>query len=166
MTSIKVGLLPVISPNTEILVLGSLPSDISIRKSEYYANPKNQFWRKLYGIFEQQSKVFTYERKIDLLLSNRIGLWDVLNEALREGSLDSNIKSGVVNDIGDLLKSFPAIKKLVFNGKKAFQLFESNFGQLPGVIKAIAPSSSSANTTMSIEGKIKEWKRLLKPNIE
>jgi hypothetical protein len=39
------GLPPVVDENTEILILGTLPSDKSIAAGEYYANPGNDFWK-------------------------------------------------------------------------------------------------------------------------
>jgi G:T/U-mismatch repair DNA glycosylase len=36
----------VLDKNTEMLILGTLPSDISLTQQRYYANPGNDFWRK------------------------------------------------------------------------------------------------------------------------
>ena len=91
----KSGFPPVIDKNTEILILGSLPSDISILKGEYYANPQNQFWRIIFTIYNSGVPIVEYNKKLELLLKNKIGLWDVLTEANRPGSLDSNIKQEV-----------------------------------------------------------------------
>jgi len=41
----KQGFPAVIDENTEILILGSLPGDVSIRKHQYYGHPGNDFWR-------------------------------------------------------------------------------------------------------------------------
>ena len=41
----KSGLTPVIDDKTEVLILGTLPSDISLTKGQYYANPANDFWK-------------------------------------------------------------------------------------------------------------------------
>jgi hypothetical protein len=37
----KSGLPPVIDENTKILILGTLPSDMSLAARQYYANPGN-----------------------------------------------------------------------------------------------------------------------------
>jgi len=37
----KSGLPPVVDEDTEILVLGTLPSDMSLAAGQYYANPAN-----------------------------------------------------------------------------------------------------------------------------
>ena len=41
----KQGLEPLVCNEPKILILGSLPGDISIESQEYYANHKNFFWR-------------------------------------------------------------------------------------------------------------------------
>ena len=108
----KSGFAPVINKKTEILILGSLPSDISILKGEYYANPQNQFWNIIFAIFNSGVPVVEYKKKLDLLLKNKIGLWDVLTEANRTGSLDSNIKQEVLNDFSGLFNEYPKIRLL------------------------------------------------------
>ena len=49
--NIKSGLSPIVDSETRILILGSLPSDESIRLQQYYAYTKNHFWTIIYSIF-------------------------------------------------------------------------------------------------------------------
>ena len=158
----KSGFAPVIDENTEVLILGSLPSDISILKGEYYANPQNQFWRIIFTIFNNGVPVVEYKKKLDLLLKNKIGLWDVLTEAHRPGSLDSNIKQEVLNDFGGLFVDYPKIRLLAFNGDKAFNLYLKKRAGLPQKELVRLTSSSSANTSKSVFLKVKEWEIALK----
>ncbi|MCX6244660.1 MAG: DNA-deoxyinosine glycosylase [Bacteroidetes bacterium] len=158
----KSGFPPVIDKNTEIVILGSLPSDMSILKGEYYANPKNQFWRIIFAIFNNNEPLYKYNERITLLLKNKIGLWDVLTEADREGSLDSNIQSEVLNDFSGLFTDYPKIRKLAFNGDKAFKCYLKMRAGLPQKEMVRMTSSSSANTSKSISLKIKEWEITLK----
>jgi len=153
---------PIIDQNTEIIILGSLPSDMSILKGEYYANPKNQFWRIIFAIFNKNEPLYKYNEKITILLKNRIGLWDVLTEADREGSLDSNIQREVLNDFSQLFNDYPKIRKLAFNGDKAFQSFLKMKAGLPQKELVLLTSSSSMNTSKSIVLKVKEWEIGLK----
>lgn len=158
----KSGFPPIIDQNTEILILGSLPSDMSILKGEYYANPKNQFWRIIFTIFNNNEPLNKYNEKINLLLKNKIGLWDVLTEADRVGSLDSNIQLEVLNDFSGLFTDYPKIRKLAFNGDKAFQFFLKMKKGLPQKELVLLTSSSSMNTSKTIPLKINEWNIALK----
>ena len=50
----KEGLIPWIDEFSEILILGSLPSDVSIKEQAYYQNKsKNSFWKIMHGLFGQ-----------------------------------------------------------------------------------------------------------------
>ena len=153
----KSGFAPVIDKKTEILILGSLPSDISILKGEYYANPQNQFWRIIFTIYNNGVPVVEYKMKLDLLLKNKIGLWDVLTEANRPGSLDSNIKEEVLNDFNGLFIDYPKIRLLAFNGDKAFNIYLKKMAGLPLKELVRLTSSSSANTSKNVLLKVKEW---------
>ncbi|HPT72170.1 MAG TPA: DNA-deoxyinosine glycosylase [Candidatus Cloacimonadota bacterium] len=159
----KTGFSPVIDKNTEILILGSLPSDISIRTGEYYANPQNQFWRIIFTIFNNSIPLYQYIEKTNLLLKYKIGLWDVLTEAHRQGSLDSNIHGEVLNDFSGLFEAYPNIRKMAFNGDKAFQLYLRKKSGLPQKDLVLVTSSSSANTSKTLLQKVKEWEIALKP---
>ena len=158
----KSGFLPIIDKSTEILILGSLPSDISIRTGEYYANPQNQFWRIIFTIFNNGNPLYQYSDKTNLLLKNKIGLWDVLIEAHRQGSLDSNIHGESLNNFSDLFIAYPSIRKLAFNGDKAFQLYLKKKSGLPQKDLVLLASSSSANTSKTLLQKVKEWEIALK----
>jgi len=158
----KSGFPPVIDKNTEILILGSLPSDISILKGEYYANPKNQFWKIIFAIFNNNMLLYLYNEKTELLLKNKIGLWDVLTEADRIGSLDSNIQREVLNDFNGLFADYPNIRKLAFNGDKAFQCYLRMRAGLPQKELVALTSSSSMNTSKSVLLKVNEWEIALK----
>ena len=157
----KEGFSPLINENTEILVLGTMPSDKSISSGEYYANPTNQFWKLIFAIFNSAKPVCSYNEKVEILLRNKIGLWDVLSKAIRSGSLDSKIKDEEFNDFSELFRKYPKLKLVLFNGQKSAEYFTSNF-KIPLEIKYfILPSTSSANTTKTFENKLKEWKTAL-----
>jgi hypoxanthine-DNA glycosylase len=158
----KSGFPPLIDNNTEIIVLGTMPGDKSIRTGEYYANPTNQFWKLIFQIFNSGIPVFNYEEKSKLLLKNKIGLWDVLSKAHRHGSLDSNIQNEEFNDFEQLFNNYPNIKILVFNGQKSSEYYFRTCN-MPTHEKQyfILPSTSSANTTKTFNVKLKEWSKVL-----
>jgi hypoxanthine-DNA glycosylase len=157
----KTGFPPVVDKNTVILILGTLPSDKSIQAQEYYANPKNQFWRIIFTLFNDGEPLYDYDDRIKLLSKNKIGLWDVLTKAKREGSLDSNIAEPELNDFSGLFIEYPKIRLLAFNGNPAFTYYMQMKTGLPQKELTVLSSSSSANTSKTLALKIKEWRIIL-----
>src|SRR6478736_1939651 len=145
-----------VDTKTEILVLGTMPGELSLSKQEYYANPRNHFWKIIYTHFEALPIPENFEEKIKFLQSNKIGLWDVLENCERKGSLDIHIKNQKENDFEMLFEKFPSITKIVFNGKQSHAFFYKKFGQIKGITYYVMPSTSPANT-MSFENKLKNW---------
>lgn len=145
-----------INSKTEILILGTMPGVVSLVKQEYYANPRNHFWKIIYTLFEVLPIAETFEEKIDFLHSNKIGLWDVLKNCERKGSLDIHIKNQKENDFESLFEEFSSITKIIFNGKQSYTFFSKRFGQIEGITYYVMPSTSPANT-MSFENKLKIW---------
>ena len=67
---------PIFDENSRILILGTFPSVKSREQDFYYAHPRNRFWNILSKLTQEPLPV-TKEEKIELLLRNRIALWDV-----------------------------------------------------------------------------------------
>ena len=89
----KQGLEPLVCNEPKILILGSLPGDISIESQEYYANHKNFFWRIIATITGSPVPL-SYPAKKEMLAQSHIALWDVYAAAERTGSSDGNIRGG------------------------------------------------------------------------
>jgi hypoxanthine-DNA glycosylase len=145
-----------INSKTEILILGTMPGAMSLAKQEYYANPRNHFWKILYTHFGALPIPENFKEKVQFLKYNKIGLWDVLENCERKGSLDIHIKNQKENDFEALLNEFPSITKIVFNGKQSHAFFYKRFGQIEGITYFVMPSTSPANT-MAFENKLKIW---------
>jgi hypoxanthine-DNA glycosylase len=147
---------PFINHHTEILILGTMPGSASLEKQEYYAHPRNHFWKIIYTLFDSMPVTAIFNDKIKLLQINRIGLWDVLENCERKGSLDIHIKNQTENDFESLFQEFPGISKIVFNGKESHRYFSKKFGQMEGITYYVMPSTSPSNT-MSFENKLQIW---------
>ncbi|HII02165.1 TPA: DNA-deoxyinosine glycosylase [Methanosarcinaceae archaeon] len=155
----KRGFSPVLDENTEILVLGSLPSDESIRKQQYYGNPGNDFWRLLGGALEEALQEMDYETRLETLKRHGVGLWDVFKAGWREGSLDSGIGDEEINNFSKLKELAPELRLVCFNGKKAGE-YEVLLRKM-GYETKVLPSSSGANRRYSIK-RVQEWEAVFK----
>lgn len=148
---------PVINENTVQLIIGTMPGEASLAAQQYYAHKQNKFWQIVHELFDAAFPPESYESKLDLLLKNRTGLWDALEHCEREGSLDSKIKHGKPNDFPSLFKTYPNVRRLFFNGKKAYELFTKHFDEIQGMEYVILPSTSPANATKKYPEKLAEW---------
>jgi hypoxanthine-DNA glycosylase len=133
-----------------------MPGLVSLDKQEYYGNKRNHFWKIIYTLFSKIPVSNIFEEKIKLLEANKLGLWDVLENCERKGSLDVSIKNQKENDFDTLFKEYRGIKKIIFNGKESQRFFVRRFGQIEGITYYVMPSTSPANT-MSFENKLKIW---------
>ena len=147
---------PIFDKNSEILVLGSFPSVKSRENNFYYAHPQNRFWRVVASVYSCPVPK-TVEEKKNMLLSNKIAVWDVIMSCEITGSADSTIKSVIPNDLSEIL-SVADIKKIYANGKTAQSLYNKYIKKNTGVDIISLPSTSPANAAYSLEKLIKEWK--------
>ncbi|OBI89187.1 DNA-deoxyinosine glycosylase [Mycobacterium asiaticum] len=158
-TPLLKGLPPVIDTDAGLLILGSFPSVRSLAAGQYYANPRNAFWPIIAEVFGFDCTA-AYSRRLAVLQTRGVALWDVLHSCRRAGSADSAIdpKSLVVNDFGALFGEHPAITRVYFNGAKAAALFERLVRMTPpGVSFVRLPSTSPANA-ITKERKLAAWK--------
>jgi TDG/mug DNA glycosylase family protein len=158
----KSGLPPVVDENTEILIVGTLPSDKSLAAGQYYANPSNDFWKLVGAALGQSFDGLSYERKLALLRENRVGLWDAFHACFRPGSMDKDMTEGQPNDFTVLKSIAPSIRLVCFNGTAAAEPEESL--TLLGFETCLLPSSSAANRRDQV-GRVACWKAAIGASI-
>ena len=112
-----------IDDESEILILGSLPSVKSREDGFYYAHKRNRFFLTLSGLFNEDEPLSIEERK-SFLKRHTIALYDVIYECDIHASSDASITNVKVIDIKGILSNYPNIKKIAINGGKAKQLFD------------------------------------------
>jgi TDG/mug DNA glycosylase family protein len=139
----KSGLSPVIDDKTEVLILGTLPSDVSLAKGQYYANPSNDFWKLVGQVLNHNVVTLPYERRIETLKEFGIGLWDIYHHCFRPGSMDKDITESELNDFKMLTTTSPRLRLICFNGQKAGESEE--LLRSLGYVTLVLPSSSGAN---------------------
>jgi hypoxanthine-DNA glycosylase len=160
LVSVKSGLPPIARPDVRLFILGSLPGDASLAARRYYAHPTNQFWRLLGQTIGEDLQPLPYEQRLERLAQRRIGLWDVIASASRRGSLDQAIRLAEHNQIEHLLRDFPDLRAIAFNGSTAAAVGRGSVGKPPLKLTLIdLPSSSAANTRPFAE-KALAWSRL------
>jgi hypoxanthine-DNA glycosylase len=143
-----------------------MPSVASLAAGEYYAHPRNQFWRivgELYGF----DPAAPYRFRSKALCLAGVALWDVLASCARPGSLDADIdeRSIVANSFAGFLDAHPHIRRVCFNGRKAeaawrrYVLREIPLGSR--LSYELLPSTSPAHAGMSYPRKLRAWRRAL-----
>ena len=158
---------PIADTHARILILGSLPGQVSLQRQQYYAQPQNAFWKIMGRLFDAGPER-PYAERAQRLVLNGIALWDICASAQRPGSLDAAIvhSSVVPNDLAAFLAHHPGIGLIGFNGGKAADLFRRQvLPGLPAGLRAIRtatlPSTSPAHAAMPFEEKLARWAAVL-----
>jgi hypoxanthine-DNA glycosylase len=153
------GFEPVGNDDTHTLILGSFPGVASLAATQYYAHPRNQFWRLVGAAIGEPLHELTYDARLESLLKHGIGLWDVLAACERQGSLDSAIRHASPNDFAEFHRRFPKLRRVCFNGKTSGK-FAPVIGAA-GYATLVLPSSSAANAILSFDQKLCLWRDIL-----
>lgn len=156
----KAAFPPSVDVCTRLLILGSLPGDASIRQGEYYAHRGNAFWSLMGGVLDEDLRSQPYAVRLKRLRARAIGLWDVIESADREGSLDSAIRGAELRDLSAFTARLPALKAIAFNGKTAALHGRRQLGEDSGLTLIDLPSSSGAYASMAREKKAEAWAAL------
>lgn len=161
MNSAKQSFPPLIHADCNVLVLGTLPGEDSLKFQQYYGHKRNAFWRIISDITGQSLMDNPYQTKCTALLQQRIALWDTLAAAQRKGSLDSNIRTPLFNNIPLLLHDYPNINRIAFNGKKARHFFKTHENALPSSVALFDLPSTSPAYTLAYKKKLAAWREVL-----
>ena len=156
------GLPPLISAKTRLLVLGSFPGAASLAHQQYYAHPQNQFWKIIQAIFPSGlggMEADSYEQRVDWLIQQGLGVWDVYASCERVGSLDSAIRAPQVNDFAALMQRYPQLQAIAHHGGESFR--HAKYTTALGLPIYKLPSTSPANATWSFARKLAVWREVI-----
>ena len=161
------GFPPIARADARVLILGSLPSEASLRAREYYAHPQNAFWKIMQVIAGAEGD---YAARCRSLQARGIAVWDVLSSSVRPGSLDADIdmSSAVPNDFEHFLASHGQIRLVCFNGRKAQQIFQRRVQPLLPDLElefALLPSTSPAHASVTFKEKLTIWRGIIAPHL-
>jgi len=153
----------IVGEDARTLILGSMPGVASLQAVEYYAHPRNQFWR-IIGDITGASPTLPYQQRLSNLRRQRLALWDVLHSCVRPGSLDAAIEhlTAEPNDLIGLLQRTASIGRICCNGGTAHSALKRHFGrqlaeQFPQIELRALPSTSPANASWSYARKLSAW---------
>lgn len=157
-TGVIRSLPPVVGDAPRVLILGSMPGALSLARGEYYAHPRNDFWRLVAAALGVEAPA-DYGGRVAMLRENRIALWDSVKSCVRPGSLDKNIADARPNDVEALLDEQPTIASVCFNGAMSRNVFLRSFRARGGVRYILLPSSSPVprRNIRSFEDKLPAW---------
>jgi hypoxanthine-DNA glycosylase len=156
MTALLQGLPPVIARHSRLVLLGSFPGAASLAAGQYYAHPRNQFWPLLSALWGEDLVTLGYAQRLQRLRERGLGLWDVIAECRRVGSLDSAVRDARWNDLASLRRRAPGLRAVAHNGGLSARAMR--FTATQGVPVLRLPSSSPANASWSFERKLAAWR--------
>jgi double-stranded uracil-DNA glycosylase len=149
---------PECGKSPRVLVIGSYPSPLSLQRREYYANPRNQFWKIIEALFSIPSSV-SYERRLSALTENGVALWDIVGACERKGAGDHSIRHARLNDIGCCIDRHPSVVRIVANGRAAGRYYRKKYPDgITGTCFRVLPSTSPAHAAMNLEQKTAAWR--------
>lgn len=149
---------PIYDSQSEILILGTMPSPKSREQAFYYAHPQNRFWKIMQALF--QCELLHNESKLQFCLEKHIALFDVLASCEIDGASDSSIKNAKPNDLSEILAS-SQIQTIFTTGKKAYSLYQKYLEKQTGIKAICLPSSSPANATKKLDDLIDDYAIIL-----
>lgn len=154
------GFPPVSHADARLLILGSMPGKASLEAAEYYAFPRNAFWKIMGELFGAGTHL-DYPSRLQTLTTQGVALWDVIGRGHRPGSLDAAIvEHGLVtNNFASFFVQHPHISHVFFNGQTAAGLFRKKVlhGLQGAFVFHTLPSTSPAHAAKSYAEKLEAW---------
>jgi len=159
------GFAPIAGRRPRVLILGSMPGRASLAAGQYYAHPRNAFWKISAALLHFDPHA-DYNARVRALESAGIALWDVLRTCVRRGSLDAEIErdSEIANDFARFFRRHDTIARVFFNGARAEASYRRHV--LPGIganlVYTRLPSTSPAHASASYASKLGAWCAILR----
>lgn len=154
------GLPAIFFDDSEVLILGSFPSEKSRNLKSYYSNNSNCFWKLICEIYNEPMPTDD-DAKNAFLHKHHVAVWDMIESCEIDGSLDKNIKNPEYHTVGEMqvLLNKSKIKKIILNGNKLKKAYKKHFGEIAVPYVAVL-STSSANNGRAVQRK-QEWSKEL-----
>ena len=151
---------PLYDADSEILVLGSLPSVKSREQMFFYGHPQNRFWPLLAALFGEPAPK-TVEEKKALAKRHRIALWDTVYSCDIIGSGDASIKNVVPTELGEIIAN-SRVKRVFCNGRTSGIYYKKYHEKKLGTEAVVLPSTSPANAAWTFDRLLDAWSVITK----
>ena len=154
------GLPPIYNADSEVLILGSFPSEESRKSGSYYSNKDNSFWNIICEYYNEPLPTNNSEKEA-ILLKHHIAVWDMIESCEIVGSSDKNIKDPEYHKAIEIqaLLNQSKIKKIIINGYTLDETYKKYFGEIDMPSVAVL-STSSENNGRKIQRE-QEWRKEL-----
>ena len=150
---------PLFSEESNTLILGSFPSVKSREAMFFYGHPQNRFWKVIAALYGAPVPT-TIPEKRELILNNKLALWDSIASCEITGSSDSSIKNAAPTDLGIILQN-SKVDRIFCNGTASYNIYCKYQLPLLGIGAVKLPSTSPANAAWPLEKLIAAWQVLL-----
>lgn len=150
---------PLYDAESQILILGSLPSVKSREQMFFYGHPQNRFWKVMAAVLQEKVPQ-TIDEKKDMLHRNHIALWDTIYSCDIIGSSDSSIRNVVPTDLQPIIEQ-SKIDRVFCNGATSGKYYKKYQQKVIGIEAVTLPSTSPANAAYSLERLIGLWGQYL-----
>jgi TDG/mug DNA glycosylase family protein len=150
---------PEYNSESNVLILGTIPSPKSRENGYYYSHPQNRFWKVMAALFGEPVPSSVVEKK-EFVMRHHIALWDVLQSCEIHGAADSSIRNETPNDL-NLILNTADIRAIFTTGKKADALYRKYCLPLTGREAICLPSTSPANCAVKMDQLIEAYRVIL-----
>ncbi len=149
----------VITDEARVLILGSVPSVMSVERNFFYMHPQNRFWKVMSALLGERLYDVPTDERIAVLNRRGVALYDSVEECDIDGSSDSKISNVVPANIPALVAR-SKICKIFCNGNASYQNLVAFHPELADMALRL-PSTSPANASFGMERLLKEWAVIL-----
>lgn len=146
---------PLFDDHSRTLILGSFPSVKSRENLFFYGHPQNRFWKVIASVFEERVPETIPEKK-QLILRNRLALWDSVAFCEVTGSADASLRCIIPNDLRVILDAAP-VERIYCNGRKSHEIYTHLIEPVTGRKAECLPSTSPANAQWKLERLTRAW---------
>lgn len=146
---------PLFDDHSRTLILGSFPSVKSRENLFFYGHPQNRFWKVIASVFEERVPETIPEKK-QLILRNRLALWDSVAFCEVTGSADASLRCIIPNDLRVILDAAP-VERVYCNGQKSYEIYTRLIEPVTGRKAECLPSTSPANAQWKLERLTRAW---------